>query len=619
MRAFETEPRSRLVFPVGQSYVKDITNKQVVYSKTFSNVSISSGVATITTSLPDRFVGNPSSTQTQAIKRQNYTVMLGKLTSGPFFVSGSGSSFLADSNTFLSLEDISVTLNGDATTLTLNVGNASVNGAATIIASIENDAYPRRTKTLVQDYTATANITLGDTDFSLFKSDIFALKGIFKTGKGNNTFIGTHNSGVTYTVDNLVQANSKIYRAVTTNTNKPVSNVSYWNPVAAESLLSYYLDNGQKDEVYDHGIVRYLGDDSTAPGNVLIVFDYFTHSGTGVFDVGSYPATMYGQIPIYRSPIDAAEFNLRDCLDFRARRQDDTSWRDGSVYANKESDIYYWGDYFKPNQDTTTGTQADIEFYLGRVDNLYVQNNDANTSQQGNKFYLDKGTSAVNPKKNLDYTDRNSQLVATLTSPPYTGSSSDVRIVYNDSLRYTMKDISVIDKKLTALEKRVKRQGLDILALNNTVFDRNGINGNVLYKTGIFVEDFSSYNSADITNPKFTATMDLGKKECRPAISVIKHNLFFETDPTNFSVTYNWPVMPYTSVPWIRQIDASANVIVNQHGVTTPSQTTTYSDRLVGSGSGTVSATTAKSIFTLGAYNGGNAGEGFGSDSGGPN
>jgi hypothetical protein len=319
------------------------------------------------------------------------------------------------------------------------------------------------------------------------------------------------------------------------------------------------------------------------------VFDYFTHSGTGAFDVKSYPATMYDQIPIYRSPVDAAEFNLRDCLDFRTRRQDDTGWRVGSPYADRESDIYYWGEYIKPNQDTTTGTQADVEYYVGRVDRLYVQNKDANTKQVGNKFYLDKGIPADNPIAKVDITSRNSQLIATLTSPPYTASSSDVKIVYNDSLRYTMKDISVIDKKLTALEKRVKRQGLDIIALNNTVFDRNGINGNVLYKTGIFVEDFSSYNSADIKNPKFTATIDFAKKECRPGINAIKHNLFYETDPSaQFSLLNNWPVLKYTTESFISQLSPSANIEINPHGIDTGARVTAYYDAVWGTGSATV-------------------------------
>ena len=593
LKVFETVPRSRLVFDIGQKNISDVTNKRIVYSKYYSNVVISGGTSTITTTLPNKFVGTPSSSQTQANKRQYLTVMLGKLTSGPFYVSGSGSAFTATSNSFLSLEDIAVTLNSDATSLTINYGNSSVNGSATIIAAIENDNYPRRTKTLVQNYTAAANILYPDIEYSIFKSDIFSLKGIYKTGYGNNTFIGNHDSGVTYTTDNLVQANSRIYRAVTTNINKPVSNVQYWAQIQGESLLSYYLDNGQKDDVYDHGVVRYLGSQSTIPGNVLIVFDYFTHSGTGVFDVKSYPATMYDQIPIYRSPIDAAEFNLKNSLDFRARRQDDTGWRTGSPYANRESDIYYWGDYIKPLQDTTTGTQADITYYLGRVDRLYVQNKDANTAQTGNKFYLDRGIPADNPIAKEDVTNKNSQLIATLISPPYTASSADVKIVYNDSLRYTMKDISVIDKKLTALEKRVKRQGLDIIALNNTVFDRRGIDGNVLYKTGIFVEDFSSYNSADITNPKFSATMDLDKKECRPAITATKYNLFYESDPSaDFSLINNWPVLKYTSVPFISQLTPSANIEVNPHGIDTGARVTAYYDGVWGTGSATVAPVT---------------------------
>ena len=50
-------------------------------------------------------------------------------------------------------------------------------------------------------------------------------------------------------------------------------------------------------------------------------------------------------------------------------------------------------------------------------------------------------------------------------------------------------------QKLTSLEKRVKKQGLDIIALNNVVFDRNGSQGNILYKTGMLVDNFSGYGA----------------------------------------------------------------------------------------------------------------------------
>jgi hypothetical protein len=94
-----------------------------------------------------------------------------------------------------------------------------------------------------------------------------------------------------------------------------------------------------------------------------------------------------------------------------------------------------------------------------------------------------------------------------------------------------MKDIGSISTRLNDLEKRVKRQDIDIVALNNKVFDRGGVQGNVLYTTGIFVEDFSTHDAAEITSPYFTAAINTSKKECRPSFSAAQHKLFFIADP----------------------------------------------------------------------------------------
>jgi hypothetical protein len=154
------------------------------------------------------------------------------------------------------------------------------------------------------------------------------------------------------------------------------------------------------------------------------------------------------------------------------------------------------------------------------------------------------GTSAVSPKVPADKSDRTQQLIATLISPPYTASASDVKVRYSDYSRYTMKNIGSIDSRLTALEKRVKRQGIDIAALNNKVFDRDGIQGNVLYTTGIFVEDFSNHSASLTTSPGFTATINTVKKECRPAVSAVQHKLFFISDP-DVSYRDDLITMPY--------------------------------------------------------------------------
>jgi hypothetical protein len=446
-----------------------------------------------------------------------------------------------------------MSLDSTGTQLTLAFGAGLVTGTVGVLATIENDTLARKTKTLVENYTANANIIYDQLDYSVLKSDVFAFKGIYKLG--SNTFAGDYNSGTAYVTNNLVQANGLIYLATNASTGVSVTNTSYWSKVQKESFLKYSLDNGQTDNWYDHGKVRFLGQQSEAPGNVLIVFDYFTHTGEGAIDAASYPTSLYTRIPTYKSTTDGKEFILRDCLDYRVRRQDDTAMG-GGVYGNRLSNVFYFDTSIKPNPTEVPGTEADVEYYLGRIDRVYVQNRNASASGIQNKFSVDVGIPSANPIETPDNTDKNRQLIATLHVPPYTASASDIAVVYNDAPRYTMKDISVIDKKVSSLEKRVKKQGLDIIALNNVVFDRNGSSGNILYKTGILVDNFSDYGAGYVNKPEFTAAIDTARQECRPAFAATQHNLFYTTDP-DVTVLNDLIVMNYTEEEFISQTIAS--------------------------------------------------------------
>ena len=287
-------------------------------------------------------------------------------------------------------------------------------------------------------------------------------------------------------------------------------------------------------------------------------------------------------------------------MDYRTRREDDTGYYLPNTFVNLgRSDIYKFTPWYKPVADTTTGTLVDIDYYMGRVDRLYVQNRDASTK---NKFYLDKGTPAVNPRSNKDLSDRNSELIATLINAPYTASSSDVVVIHNNSPRYTMKDIAALDNKINNVSKQVKKQQLEIASLSNTIFDRTG--ANVLYKTGIFIEDFSTFNSADIKNPHHTVAMDLKNRICRPAYSANWHNLFYIADP-DVNLKDSLVTMNYTEETFIDVSNTSTStdsyLKVNPSGISTDSGTAVNHDPyIIGAGVGTAIAVTGVATGLIG-------------------
>ena len=81
---------------------------------------------------------------------------------------------------------------------------------------------------------------------------------------------------------------------------------------------NFIFDNGQRDTYYDLARV-YLKEGAIQPtGQVLVVYDYFSHSAGDYFTADSYEGQIeYTDIPVYSN--GSTEYNLRDCIDFRAR------------------------------------------------------------------------------------------------------------------------------------------------------------------------------------------------------------------------------------------------------------------------------------------------------------
>ena len=527
---YESEKPSRYVFPINKSYVKDVTNINTVYQKLYSNVSMTGGVATITTSSPNKFVGTAGQTLSNYFSQQYYTVVVKEkidtITGIPQYFTGA----------YVDSTNLSFDLDVNKTNMTITYANSSVIAKLDIVATLQNNEETIRTKTLVQNAPLLANINSTGWN-NLLVPDITALKAIYKfnTAAYPTDWAGKYVSGNTYSTGKIVTNDDKAYRALVT-TNQGLSNTNAWARLTSEPLLLYSLDDGQRDFVYDWGRIKYLGANAVNIGYIVAIVDYYTHGGgTGPFTVNSYANTLYATIPTYKSIEDASTFNLRDCLDFRPAR---------IAYDPAVGDSYTTTIVSRPDPLAVPGTQVDLSYYLPRIDRVYVQTTDVNPKYPGNKFRLDMGTSAVTPKAPSEKTNRTQQLIATLVSPPYTAAASDVKVIPTDYSRYTMRNIGSIDSRLKSLEKRVKRQGIEIAALNNKVFDRDGIQGNVLYTTGIFVEDFSNHAAALTTSPFFTATINTVKKECRPAVSAIQHKLFFISDP-DVSYRDDLITMPY--------------------------------------------------------------------------
>lgn len=527
---FDKIPADKLVYPVNKSYVKTLRRLKTEYNKVYNNAIFSGGTYSKTLSIPETLVvgdGNiPSSTA-----RSNFTILI-----------KSGATANTKIGPF-NFERGSVTVTGSSATVTFELGDPSFTGIADISLKIQNDNTQIRTKTLLSNNISILNITAADKNYTLAKSDIFKFNGIFLVSNISK-YLGNWTSSNSYTYNDIVSYNGVPYTSISPSSNISVYESNSWTQLTAQNLANYILDDGQRDSFYDHGSIKYIGASSAIPGNVIVSYDYFTHTGEGPLTVESYDANIYAYIPGYRSVTDAKTYKLRDCIDFRARRID------GSIHQTYDTAIV-------PVSDITT--EADVTYLMGRVDRLYLTNTLQNFESPYNSFYVEQGIESTTPSLIKDNTDFSKLSIATIVIPPYVRTAFDVTIYIDDNKRYTMKDIAKIERLTYNLDKAVKLHSIEISNLKGILTNDNG---EALLKSGVLVEAFTDLDRLDSLSSTIACAINNDNGTCSPMIEF--DTLEFEL-VSNQNVVSNSDMitMLYDEEVFISQTEANSFIFVN--------------------------------------------------------
>lgn len=292
----------------------------------------------------------------------------------------------------------------------------------------------------------------------------------------------------------------------------------------------YNIDNGQRDNVYDKGVLTLKEGQSTPTGYVLVMYNYYSASTAsgGFFTVDSYPN--YDTIPTYTSTSTGQTFNLRDCVDFRPYITDSTS-------------------IVTPNPGSLM--VADYAYYLNRIDKLVVT--------KDKDFLVIKGTSAINPTVPPDNQDAMTLYV--LTVPAYTYNVKDIKVKYIENKRYTMRDIGKLEKRIENLEFY---NALNLLEQDTQSFDVTDSGGNDRFKNGFVVDNFSGHAVGDVLNSDYKCSMDFNKKQLRAPFSSTPVEIAKDT-LTNTVQTGTLITLTYDKTVFARQPYASKTVNVNPY------------------------------------------------------
>lgn len=300
--------------------------------------------------------------------------------------------------------------------------------------------------------------------------------------------------------------------------------VSIIDTVTLEDVTdNFNLDNGQRESVYDNGAINLKAGEVLPANPIDIQYEYFEHSIGDYFTVQSYSSVDYIDIPYYTNTSGEKLF-LADVVDFRNKVDANGVVSNAITTAN----VF----------DANSQLSSILTHYLSRIDKIAV-----NTKGQ---FSVITGVPNEIPEAPSDLND--AVTLYTITIPAYTFSVKDVTIRKQQQRRYTMRDIGLLDNRISTLEFYTSLNLLETDTAN-----RNFTNA---FKSGFIVDTFETQAVADSTSPDLKCSFDVIEKECRPQASMKNVNLEFGSS-SGVVVKDGLVFMNYTEVPAVSQLLAS--------------------------------------------------------------
>ena len=536
-----------MIFKIGYPYVSTVTNPSYYSTVRFANTSFGLGNTMLITA--------PSGAQFQgAVGTQIYGDQFKQL----YTVLDTNGNILDFSNTS---NYVTVSNNSTQATFTSTTYGPTATSGVTVIANMYIDGSSSsvlKTKTLITGATSTAGTLTTVTG------------GIKVALSSGQTYIPSTN--ISYSALSLYVTDVKAITKIV-DTGSPSTTISNGSSISSYKDVTnlFTFDNGQRDNFYDHASIKLKPGVAKPAGNILVVYNYYQHTGgDGFFSVSSYANKDYNETYTAKN---GNLYILRDCIDFRPSRQ------------NAQTS-YIW-EYRVPTSSThgvmipndLSSFISSYSYYLGRKDKLIL-------TKDGN-FQFVQGTPSVSPIFPVE--PKNSLLLANISLDPYTtyvpGESGNLNSVTNLSLqkvlhkRWAKSDISDLQDQVNNLEYYTSLSLLEQNANSLQVPDANGLNR---FKNGILVDDFSSFGVADTYKSNYNSKINIRTKELTPITSVTNFQLqnpqvlasrgtLSNTSTfriNSFSGTNsNIFTLPYTTSNVITQPLASSSISVNPFSV----------------------------------------------------
>lgn len=535
---FETNKNS-LIYKLPESYLvrgEVMTGMTFRHRKYISDVSFTSGgsltlTSGVSYSAPmnsyEKFVFGGAGIVSSITSNQNVLLMVrDKLTSN--LRTGDVIVFDGSGNNITSISDEQIVIN--------TIANNSFKADMFITVEIEGaNSVLKRTKTLS-----------GNSSITALRSTDSENNGTAVTGS-TNTKVDSSNAHVWFTggtaLSNLKEPGKKqslyisdvikilgIYDSGSTSYAPNVVN-------AIDVTDRYMFDSGQRDNYYDHANISLRAGSQPPEGQVVVLSQYYKHTGSGFFNVDSYNQSAYDNnlIPFYASE-KSGIYALRDCIDFRPTRTERTT----SFTFNG---TYLPYPYFNMEIDQ-------YQFYLPRIDKLVL-------TTEG-EFKVLTGEPSAYPKVPPDL--QNSMTLYKLTIPPYTVQAREIPIEYVDNRRYTMRDIGALKTRIENLEYYTSLSLLETTSARQSIY---GLDGIEKAKLGFLADQFDGYNIAD--SKAVDLVCNISKNELGPYKVVQTVGFDYSSGSGPVKRNQRTVSLSYTETPFVSQLAASNTVSVQPY------------------------------------------------------
>jgi len=299
-------------------------------------------------------------------------------------------------------------------------------------------------------------------------------------------------------------------------------------------------------------------------GPLLVIYARFISTGTGFFSVDSYTrlgsqqnggsGVDYGDIPIFTSQ-DGFNYKLADYLDFRPVRRDAINTFTANNYIFDVEETGAGPKISEPGNDIVT----DYSYYLPRVDRVVLH--------KSRTFEIIQGIPGKNPITPAQ--PEEAMTLYILNYPPYLTYPSSTAIQRFRNRRYTMKDISVLEKRIENLEYYTSLSLAELATLNKQDLSIRDDTGIPRFKNGMLIDSFVDKSVADVIAPDFAAAIDIQTNSCRGSYNIAATRVFSNNSLSDSNVEYNGPLLMLDSsiTSFIQQPKSSKTLNINPFNV----------------------------------------------------